>query len=83
MGSAEYIRRREVLVDFATQAIRGLPLTGQVREAARTDEVSCLLAAFRRDFIPSMMIDAVLTKAMLDGTADARRSRFSTVASTT
>lgn len=77
VGSAEYLRRREVLVDLAARAVRGLPLTGQIREAARTEEVSSLLAAFRRDFIPSMMIDVALIKAMLDGTDEARRSRFS------
>jgi hypothetical protein len=83
VGSAEYIRRRDSLVDLATRAVRGLPVAGQIRKAARTDDVSALLAAFRRDFIPSMMLDVALIKAMLDGAADARRSRFSAVASAT
>lgn len=83
VGSADYIRRRDSLVDLATRAVRDLPVAGQMRKTARTDDVSALLAAFRRDFIPSMMLDVALIKAMPDGAADARRSRFSAVASAT
>lgn len=78
--SAAYRERRDALVRQAGTAIRSLPISGRIEGAARTDEVSALLAAFRRNFIPGMLIDAVLIKAMLDGPDAAKTSRFSAAA---
>lgn len=80
VGSTEHARRRDSLVEEATKAVRALPIAGEITGAARTEDVSALLAAFRREFVPSMMIDVALIKAMLDGAAAARRSRFSAAA---
>lgn len=43
----------------------------------RRGEVRAILAGFRTRFIPEMLVDAALIKAILDGPAAARTSRFS------
>lgn len=77
VGSPGYQERRARLVTQAREAVRSLPISGEITGAARTEDVSALLVAFRRNFIPGMLIDAVLIKAMLDGPHGAARSRFS------
>ena len=77
VGSDAYDRHRDELVELAARAVRTLPLGRELRGLARTDDVSALLAAFRREFIPTMMLDVALVTAMLDGPASARRSRVS------
>lgn len=70
----------DVLVQLVTEAITGLPLRGQLENVPGTEQIRGLLRAFRREFIPSMMIDVALIKAMVDCDEAARRSRFSAVA---
>ena len=69
-----------MLIDFARGAVRNLPIAGtaatELHEAQR-DEVRALLAAFRNKFIPEMLLDVALIKALIDGPASARASRFS------
>jgi hypothetical protein len=77
VGSGGYRERKEALAQLATRIVQRLPAAGEIRGAARTPEISELLGAFRREFIPSMMMDVALIKAMVDGQAAARRSRFS------
>ncbi|HEV2129783.1 MAG TPA: hypothetical protein VGR27_01690, partial [Longimicrobiaceae bacterium] len=81
VGSDGYRERVEALVQLAAEVVRSLPLVGEIRDAERTEQVSNLLHAFRRGFIPSMMVDVVLIKAIVDGVKAARQSRFSAVAS--
>jgi hypothetical protein len=83
VGSAGYRERIDLLVQLASRAVRRLPLAGEIQSAERTEEISDLLRAFRREFIPSMMIDVALIKAMVDGEAATRRSRLSVPASAT
>ncbi len=75
--SEGYLERRQQLVQLATDAVARLPLAGDLKDLARTEEISQLLGAFRRNFVPSMMIDAGLIKSMVDGEAAARSSPFS------
>lgn len=77
VGSSHFRERIDSLVRLADEAGARLPLAGELQGAERTEEISDLLAAFRREFIPSMMIDVALIKAMVDGPVAARRSRFS------
>lgn len=77
VGSDGYRERVDALVQLAAELVQSLPLAGEIRDAGRTEQVSDLLGAFRREFIPLMMIDVVLIKAMVDGVEAARRSRFS------
>jgi hypothetical protein len=77
VGSAPYRERMSRLVQRATDAVQALPLAGSIPNEARTEDISMLLAAFRREFIPSMMLDVALIKTMLDGQDAARQSRFS------
>ncbi len=80
VGSGEYERRREDLIARATALAEALPplaLEGGPFDGEQGDDVRALLAAFRRKFIPEMLIDAVAIKAMLDGPESATVSRFS------
>ncbi|MFC0677959.1 halocarboxylic acid dehydrogenase DehI family protein [Lysobacter korlensis] len=77
VGSEPYRERMGRLVTLATAAVAELPLPASIPDQARTEEISHLLAAFRREFIPSMMLDVGLIKAMLDGKDAARSSPFS------
>ena len=80
VGSDAYEARKGMLIDFARGAVRNLPIAGtaatELHEAQR-DEVRALLAAFRSKFIPEMLLDVALIKALIDGPASARASRFS------
>lgn len=80
VGSGPFRERIDSLVQLASGAAARLPLAGGIRGAERTDEISDVLAAFRREFIPSMMIAVALIKAMVDGPEAARRSRISVAA---
>jgi hypothetical protein len=77
VGSERYCERKSRLMQLATDAVQRFPLVGAVPRETRTEDISSLLSAFRREFIPSMMLDVALIKTMLDGAAEARRSRFS------
>lgn len=77
LGTDEYRERKSELAKLATAAAESLPLRGSLQDAKRTDDISYLLSAFRWEFIPSMMLDVALIKAMIDGPEAARRSGFS------
>lgn len=80
VGSDAYETRKRLLVDQARSASRDLPDGGAPAADAdvnRTEEIRALLAAFRFKFIPEMLIDVALIKAMLDGPQAATSSRFS------
>jgi hypothetical protein len=78
VGSEAYEARKGALIAAARAAIRELPITGPATgpgEAQRA-EIRDLLAAFRLKFIPEMLLDVTLIKALVDGPAQARISRF-------
>jgi hypothetical protein len=77
VGSDRYEERKGALVRLAAELVGSLPGAGEIHDATRTGEISDLLYAFRREFIPSMMLDVALIKAMVDGEPAARQSRFS------
>lgn len=80
VGADEYERRREDLIARATALADTLPplaLGGDRIDGEQGDDIRALLAAFRRKFIPEMLIDGVAIKAMLDGPQSATVSRFS------
>jgi hypothetical protein len=81
VGSTAYEEREREreLVEWASAAVRGLPappveppVSGE--EAA---EIRHILAVFRFRIIPDLLMDVSSIKAMLDGTGEARSSRFS------
>lgn len=80
VGSSAYEARKEQLIRDARGAVRDLPIAGSPPTGAndqQREEIRDILAAFRLKFIPEMLIDASLTKAMIDGSEAARSSRFS------
>lgn len=84
VGSSEYENLKGFLVDQAHNALRRLPFTQPATipmPEAEAEDIQAILAAFRYKFIPEMLIDAALIKALLDGPEEAFSSRFS--ASTT
>lgn len=80
VGSAEYNNLRDFLTEQALNGLRRLPLTqapnAQLNEQ-QLEEVGAILTAFRYKFIPEMLIDVALIKALLDGPEEAYTSRFS------
>jgi hypothetical protein len=78
--TAEYDDRRDSLVRSAEAMVHELCIAsgagGELTDERR-DEVRAILAGFRTRFIPEMLVDAALIKAMLDGPATAWTSRFS------
>lgn len=81
--SASYDARGRDLVASARERVRTLPVhAGPAAgpDEARRAEIGEVLAAFRLRFIPDMLVDACLIKALVDGADAARTSRFSAVA---
>lgn len=78
IGTEPYEERKAELVQRASFHARDLV---RLRSFAPPEhdpaEVAALLDAFRLKFIPEMLIDVVLVKAMLDGPDEAGLSRFS------
>jgi hypothetical protein len=80
VGSADYEERKKKLIEQAEAIVRNLSFpkveeTGLDEE--QRSEVRAILAAFRLKFIPEMLLDVALVKAMLDGPEEASSSRFS------
>ena len=78
VGINSYEDRKADLIHLARLHTRDL-VSFQIFSPPEHDpaEVAALLAAFRFKFIPEMLIDVVLVKAMLDGPSQAPVSRFS------
>lgn len=80
VGSAQYEGCRQHLIEqasFLTQKFLRHGPRFQNPEEDQTQEIQMILAAFRLKFIPEMLIDVSLVKAMLDGAESATRARFS------
>lgn len=80
VGTQEYEERKHQLVAQAeslTQKLDFPKLKQAMLNADESAEARAILAAFRHKFIPEMLLDAVLIKAMLDGAEEATSSRFS------
>lgn len=80
----EYLQLKEFLTEQALNGVRRLPLTQPALpalEEEEKEEIKALLTAFRYKFIPEMLIEATLIKAMLDGPEEAYTSRFSAASS--
>lgn len=84
VGTPEYENLKLFLIDQAQTSLRRIPFTqpstiplsGQEKE-----EMQAILAAFRYKFIPEMLIDAAMIKALFDGPEEAFTSRFSAATS--
>ncbi|GAB3538041.1 hypothetical protein GCM10027443_32150 [Pontibacter brevis] len=80
VGSSDYEERKNTLIRQSENVVRHMPLQ-QLKEAGLDEkqmvDVRAILAAFRLKFIPEMLLDAALIKAMLDGPEQASSSRFS------
>lgn len=79
VGSFAYEVRKQELIEKALACIRNLPVTktekpGMGKEQG--EEIKLILTAFQHKFIPEMLLDVALIKAMLDG-KEAASSRFS------
>ncbi|MBW3570685.1 MAG: halocarboxylic acid dehydrogenase DehI family protein [Gemmatimonadetes bacterium] len=78
--SEPYDARGRALVASAQERVRTLPVHARPAEGpdeARRAEIRQVLTAFRLRFIPDMLLDACLIKAVVDGPDAARTSRFS------
>ncbi|MAM88677.1 halocarboxylic acid dehydrogenase DehI family protein [Allohahella sp. A8] len=75
--SQEYRDRRSRLVDAAQAHVRSWPLGRIDVQAGQQSDIQDILAGFQLKFIPEMLLDVVLIKALLEGKAGARHSRFS------
>ena len=80
VGTEAYEARKLDLVKGAAAQTKLLAGSGPVDIRVAADDreaIGDLLAAFRRKFIPEMLIEAVAVKGMLDGPQAALRSPFS------
>lgn len=80
--SSEYEERKHKLIARSEAAARSLAfpkLKQTMLDEQQSAEVRAILAAFRLKFIPEMLLDAALIKAMLDSPEEATSSRFSAV----
>ena len=84
VGSDEYVNVKTFLTDQAQSSLRRIPLQQPSQkswDSQQLEEIKAILAAFRYKFIPEMLIDVALIKAMLDGVEEAYTSRFSAAVS--
>ncbi|AHM60078.1 short-chain dehydrogenase/reductase SDR [Flammeovirgaceae bacterium 311] len=80
VGNSEYENLKSFIVDQAQMSMRRLPIRQpELKEVDKEqqEEVIAVLAFFRYKFIPEMLLEAALIKALLDGPAEAYTSRFS------
>lgn len=80
VGSEAYEARKDAVITATRAAVRVLPISAGGMEGpdeAQRAEIRDLLAAFRLKFIPEMLLDTALIKALVDGPEMARISRFS------
>lgn len=79
VGSFAYEERKQELIEKALACIRNLPVTKTEKPEMgkeQGEEIKLILTAFQHKFIPEMLLDVALIKAMLDG-EEAASSRFS------
>lgn len=81
VGSPAYEERKAELVERAEALSSKMPAPASPAGEAGED-IRTLLAAFRRKFIPEMLIDVVAVKAMIDGPENATASPFSVAGGT-
>jgi hypothetical protein len=79
IGSEEYEARKHALLDSARSHVRAWPAISPQLEPKVLTQINDILAAFRVNFIPAMLLDVALVKSLLDGSGAARASRFSAV----
>ncbi len=80
VGSPAYEQRRKDLVAQADAALQRIPVAGtdaSMLPDAQQAEVRAILAAFRRKFVPEMLIDVAWIEAMIDGSQSVRSSPLS------
>jgi hypothetical protein len=80
VGSSAYEERKQELIEQAIAGIRNLPVPKIEKPGMKEEqsaEIKLILSAFQHKFIPEMLLDLALIKAMLDGTEAAASSRFS------
>lgn len=80
VGSETYERRKNDLIAVAAaeaEALAGLGSPRALPEGSEGDQIRSLISAFRRKFIPEMLIDAMVIKSVLDGPDAATASALS------
>lgn len=80
VGSSAYEDRKQELIEQTLAGIRNLSVPkiekSKMKEE-QSSEIKLILLAFQHKFIPEMLLDVGLIKAMLDGVKAASSSRFS------
>lgn len=76
VDSQSFLQKKTQLIASATELVKELPNLA-LKETGERAETEKILKAFRYEFIPSMMIDVTMIKALLDGTEAARTSPLS------
>lgn len=83
VGSPSYEESKDAVIRRAHHGMQTLPVAGfselDLNEKQRA-EIRSILVAFRLKFIPEMLVDVTLIKALLDGLDQARTSPFSVAA---
>lgn len=77
VNSAEYEARKRSLAEAAQNHVRAWGAGSANGAPGEQGEIGDMLAAFRLNFIPEMLIDVAMVKSLLDGSEAARTSRFS------
>ena len=80
VGSSAYEERKQELIEQALAGTRNFKLLKVEKPAIdqeQSKEIKQILTAFQHKFIPEMLLDVALIKAMLDGKEAAAASRFS------
>lgn len=79
VGTDAYESLKRSLIEDARDRATQAGWEERVGQPDAPDEVADVLAVFRLRLIPDLLIDVTLIKALFDGPAAARRSRFSVV----
>lgn len=80
VGTSVYEERKHKLIaraELASQQLSFPKLKTTMLNEEQSSEVHAIIAAFRLKFIPEMLLDVALIKAMLDGSEAASSSPFS------
>ena len=80
VGSSDYEERKQELIEQALTTIGKLPKAEVEKpemDKEQSEEIRLILMAFQHKFIPEMLLDVALIKALLDGAEAAAFSRFS------
>jgi vacuolar-type H+-ATPase subunit D/Vma8 len=80
IGSSAYENRKQELIRQALKGVQGLQIPKIEKpeiDEEQSEEIRLILIAFQHKFIPEMLLDVALIKAMLDGEKAAAFSRFS------